>query len=161
MMWKYALFILALGACGGGGGEESDGPTIIGDGIRPVLESAEYACFEDANGGKFFYFRLKGLDEQGANTIDINGGRVLFNDSSGTPLDFNGDGSPDPEAILELICEADTDPRRCEGSLLEGPVSGPCAGTTLQFEGWIVDEDGNESDHSIEFERNPGIAPAG
>lgn len=152
--------LLPLSACKGGG-EESDGPSVIGDGIRPVVLSAEYTCFTDANGGNFFYFRIEGDDEQGASTITINGANVLFKDSSGEALDWDGDGSADPDVFLDLNCAADTDPRRCEGSLLEGDVSGACSETTLQFEGWMVDEDGNESDRVNGFEQNGGIAPAG
>ena len=151
-----------LVCCGKGDTSETDGgPGIIGDGITPVVEKAEYACFEDANGGKFFYFRITANDQQGADTIESSGTAVLFKDSSGTPLDWNNDGTPDPENFLTLVCETDSDPRRCNGSLLESDISGVCAGTSLKFEGWATDSDGNESEHTEDFEVNSAILPTG
>ena len=109
------------------------------------------------NGG----LRIKAEDEQGADTIEVLGARVLFKSPGGDPLDWDQDGEPNPDDYLELICAADTDPRRCEGSLLESAISGECSGTNLVFEGWVIDADGNESDHTENFEENGAIAPAG
>lgn len=154
------LFSLTLAACGGGSSDtDGEGGGVVGDGVRPVVTSAEYACFEDVNGGKYFYFRLEGDDEQGADTIDFLAD-VLFLDGE-EPVDWDGDGQGDADVTVGLTCEAGTDPRRCEGSQLESELSGPCADTTLTFEGWLTDMDGNESDRVRTFEQNPSIAPAG
>lgn len=163
-MTRFTTIALAalLMACNGKDtGDTSGGDTIIGDGFTPVVEKAEYACFEDANGGKFFYFRITANDEQGADTIQSSGTAVLFKDSQGVPLDWDSDGNPDPEEFLTLVCETDTDPRRCNGSLLEGAISGACSGTDLTFEGWATDADGNESAHVNSFEVNSAILPSG
>jgi len=160
-MFRLTLILtLGLVACGGGSSDDTDAPSVIGDGTTPVVRSAEYACFTDANGGTYFYFRIEAEDEQGSDTIPVDGAKVLFI-QGGTPLDWDADGSPDDETWLDLNCAAETDPRRCEGSLLEGDVSGPCADTNLTFEGWVVDQDGNESEHVTGFELNGAIAPAG
>lgn len=140
--------------------DETDDAGVIGDGTRPAIERAEYACFEDTNGGKFFYLRIEANDEQGADTIDINGALVLFKDATG-PLDWDEDGTGDPDVYLDLTCEAGTDPRRCEGSLLETSISGACDGTKLILEGWAVDADDNAPDHVEGFELNASIAPTG
>ena len=159
-MIRALLLTSCLVACGGGGGDTDDGPGVIGDGVRPVLDSAEYACHAIEGQGTFYYFRIEGRDEQGPDSIRVDGAKVLFK-RNGQAVDWDGDGSPNPEDWLDLNCEAGTDPRRCEGSLLEGDISGPCSNTDMTFEGWLVDEDGNESDRTESFEQNGGIAPSG
>jgi hypothetical protein len=157
-----SLFAL-LTACGGGDSDTDVGQnnSVIGDGSAPVVEKAEYACYEDMNGGKFFYFRISVIDEQGADTVSANGAAVLFKDASGSPIDWDEDGTPDPDVFLDLVCFLDSDPRECEGSLLESNLTGACDGTSLTFEGWGIDADGNESERVENFEINAGIVPAG
>ena len=155
--------LIALAACSGGSDTDPDGDGgVVGDGTSPVVDSAAYACFVDPNEQVFFYFRITGRDQQGADTLGNDAARLYFIDpSTDEPLDFNQDGSPDEEAYLILVCEPDTDPRICNGSLLEGAITGACDGTPLEFEGWLIDEDGNESERTRDFTLDASILPSG
>jgi hypothetical protein len=156
----FALLAALTASCGGKDTNDTDGGEggVIGDGVTPVLDKAEWACFEDANGGKFFYFRLTVRDQQGSDTIASNGGSVLFKKSNGEPVWVDGSGNP---AAWELVCKTDTDPRKCEYAVPESAESGACDGTTHTFEGWATDVDGNESTHTEDFVVNSAILPTG